>query len=87
MIQMIEAWKWNGKEPSLINETPAWIVEAYERGKILTISDRKTNDKYINVHTKYGDMRGKNGCWILRLNFQNFMVLDDEDCHTLRRQI
>lgn len=81
----IETWKWDGLEIKPKLGTPSWVMEAYEHGKISSICDRKTGEKRLIVHTKYGAMIGKVGCNIMRLDFTRFLVLDEEDRNALIR--
>lgn len=76
---MIEVWKWDGREPSALTGAPDWVVEAYQRGQLLTIRDRKTNVKELTARTKYGNMIGLAGCYVMRFDYKELLLLDEID--------
>lgn len=83
----IQVWKWDGKiEPNALNsDIPSWVTESYERGKLMTIFDRKTNIKYISIESNYGSLKAFKNNYVLFLNNSNFLVLTAEDYATLIR--
>lgn len=76
---MIEAWKWDETEPNSKSGAPHWVIEAYEKGKIYTLFERKLGMKFIFVDTKYGMMRGCIGDYILQLDYKTLIILTSED--------
>ncbi len=76
---MIKIWRWDGKEIGQKSTIPDLILDFYHRGKIFTITNRKTGEVTMNVLTKYGEMKAYSTSYIIIKKNGELLILNEED--------
>ena len=63
---VIEAWQWNGNLLENCKDVPQWIWDAEEEDDLKLYYDWEPEDRFIEIETLEGTMRGEIGDYIIK---------------------